>query len=249
MQEEFLTRYLKDDPTAWTGRPRVRVALRDPHGERYLDADDWPLPGTRWTDLALDAATGTLGEEQPGGDGAADLPAPNGIVTFTLPPVTARTEIVGPVALRLWLSSDTRDADVHVRLRQILASGEEFLGIDPSEQPVQPLAQGWLRASHRELDPERSEPYRPFHTHRTRDLLTSGSPVPLDIEIWPTSIVLSEGDTLILEIASSDIPTTQFKIGVDPADRDPAEFDGTYTIHTGPSHPGYLRLPIVMAEP
>jgi predicted acyl esterase len=168
-------------------------------------------------------------------------------VSFRLP-VTTRTEILGPVALRLWLSSETADADIYVRVRQLLASGEEFLGIDPSGKPVQTLAQGWLRASHRELDVDKSEPYRPYHPHTRRDLLTPGVPVPLDIEIWPTSIVLSEGDTLILEVASSDNPAVYFKMGLDPADRDPREFDGTYTVHTGPSHQGYLRLPVISGE-
>lgn len=249
MQEDFLTRFLKDDPTAWVDRPKVSVAVRDPRGERVFEADDWPVPGTQWVDYALDARTGTLLEEQPQHDGSARMPAPGGVVAFELPPAAAPVEILGPVALRVWLSSDSRDADVYVRIRQILASGEEFLGLDPSGNQVQTLAQGWLRASHRELDETRSEPYRPYHTHRQRDFLTEGIPVPLDIEVWPTSIVLAEGDRLVLEVASSDNPAVFFKMGVDPADRDPLDFDGTYTLHTGPSHPGYLRLPIISATP
>jgi predicted acyl esterase len=254
LQEDFFNRFLKDDPAAWTDQPRVRVVVRDPRGERTLDADDWPIPGTRWVDYGLDTTTRHLLEQTPGRDGDAAMPAPDGVLSFTLP-VTARTQICGPAALRVWLSSTTVDADVYVRIRHILASGEEFFGIDPSQQPVQIPALGWLRVSHRELDEARSEPYRPYHPHTKRDLLTPGTPVPLDIEIWPTSIVLSEGDTLVLEIASSDEPgvyfgfgdgpATYLKMGVDPADRNPDEFDGTYTVHTGPSYPGYLRLPIL----
>jgi predicted acyl esterase len=257
MQEDFFNRFLKDDPTAWTDQPRVRVAVRDPQGERTLDAEDWPIPGTQWTDYALDTAKGSLLTEQPTEDATAALPAPDGVVSFTLP-VTERTEILGPVALRVWVSSTTVDADIYIRVRQILASGEEFFGIDASEQPVQLPALGWLRASHRALDEAKSEPYRPYHPHTERDLLTPGVPVPLDIEIWPTSIVLSPGDTLILEVAAKDDPGTYFgfgdgpvnylKMGDSPVDRKPEEFDGTYTVHTGPSYPGYLRLPILPSE-
>ena len=41
--------------------------------------------------------------------------------------------------------------------------------------PHTPIAQGWLRASHRKLDPELSEPYRPFHTHDEQQPLSRAS--------------------------------------------------------------------------
>ena len=59
-----------------------------------------------------------------------------------------------------------------------------------STDPNTPIAMGWLRASHRELDPERSTPYRPYHTHRRRQPLVPGEVYELDVEIWPTCIVV-----------------------------------------------------------
>src|SRR5207244_3094678 len=56
--------------------------------------------------------------------------------------------------------------------------------------PHTPIAQGWLRASHRKLDRALTTPWRPYHTHDETQPLTPGRVYELDIEIWPTSIVL-----------------------------------------------------------
>src|SRR5215472_13717388 len=50
------------------------------------------------------------------------------------------------------------------------------------EGPRIAAAYGWLRASHRKLDPERSTPYRPYHTHDEIQKLTPGDTVPVDVE-------------------------------------------------------------------
>ena len=64
----------------------------------------------------------------------------------------AGTEITGPVAARLFVSSTTADADLFCVLRVLAPDGSDvtFPGaIDPHT----PVAQGWLRVSHRKLDP------------------------------------------------------------------------------------------------
>ena len=55
--------------------------------------------------------------------------------------------------------------------------------------PRTPIAQGWLRASHRKLDPGLTLPYRPYHTHDERQWLKKDEIVRLDVEIWPTCMV------------------------------------------------------------
>ena len=59
--------------------------------------------------------------------------------------------------------------------------------------PHTPIGQGWLRASHRKLDKKLSTPYRPYHSHDKKQPLKTGEVVELDIEIWPTSIVVPAG--------------------------------------------------------
>ena len=70
--------------------------------------------------------------------------------------------------------------------------------------PHTPIAQGWLRASHRKLDQKLSLPYRPYHTHDEKQPLKPGEPVELDIEIWPTSIVVPAGYRIALTVRGKD---------------------------------------------
>jgi predicted acyl esterase len=63
-----------------------------------------------------------------------------------------------------------------------------------------PIAQGWLRASHRKLDKKKSLPYRPWHTHDEKQPLKPGEIYELDVEIWPTCIVVPKGYSIALSI-------------------------------------------------
>ena len=107
-------------------------------------------------------------------------------------PLAEETEITGPLAANLRISSSTADADIFAVFRVFTADLREitFLGaIDPHT----PVAQGWLRASHRKCDETLSTPYRPYHSHDEVQPLQPGRPVDLAVELWPTSIVVPKG--------------------------------------------------------
>ena len=77
-----------------------------------------------------------------------------------------------------------------------------FIG---SNDPRTPIANGWLRASHRKLDPARSLPYRPYHIRTTKPGRSRpDEPVELDVEIWPSSIVVPPGYRLCLSVRGKD---------------------------------------------
>ena len=100
-----------------------------------------------------------------------------------------------------------------------------------------PMALGWLRASHRELDPERSEPYRPCTpTDRALPLLP-GEPTLLEVEIWPTSITLARGDRLRLELVDDDDDLA-------PLTHDHHPPSGA-AIHLGGEHGSHLLVPVI----
>ena len=127
--------------------------------------------------------------------------------------------------------------------------------------PHTPVAQGWLRASHRKLDPSLSQPWRPYHTHDERQMLTPGEMVQLDIEIWPTSIVVPAGYRIGLSVRGRDYEyvvsggrLSNFKnelrgcgpfLHNDPIDRPPEIFGGTTTLHQDGTHQPFLLLPII----
>src|SRR5262249_4537397 len=112
-------------------------------------------------------------------------------------------ELTGPAAAKLFVSSTTDDADVFLILRVFEPGGDEVT-FQGALDPHTPIAHGWLRASHRALDPQLSAPYRPFHPHDQREALTPEEVYQLDVEIWPTCIVIPTGYTLALTVRGKD---------------------------------------------
>ena len=152
------------------------------------------------------------------------------------------TEITGPLACVLWVSSTTEDMDLFLTLRNIGPDGTEILETGQQGAPV-PVAKGWLRVSHRELDPELSLPYRPYHKHLRRLYLTPGEIVKVEIEIWPTSMVFKKGHRIRLDIQPRDgVGSAQYMHY--HADYNSGAIN---TIHAGGDKESYLLLPVIPA--
>src|SRR5262249_58171477 len=103
----------------------------------------------------------------------------------------------------VFASSTTTDADLFLTLRVLDPRGKDVTFVSALD-PAGVVAAGWLRASHRAIDPERSRPYRPWHPHDRAEPLTPGEVVQLDVEIWPTSVVLPVGYRLALTVQGRD---------------------------------------------
>jgi predicted acyl esterase len=145
-------------------------------------------------------------------------------------------------------------------LRLFDPAGKEvtFIG---SNDPRTPIGLGWLRASHRKLDPAKSTPYRPWHTHDEEWPLEPGKPVEVDVEIWPTSIVVPPGYTLALTVGGKDyevdgtdiaLPNAPYPmkgvgpfLHIDKDDRPPAIFATRNTLHFAPGKEPYVLLPVI----
>ena len=266
LQKRFFAYHLKGHSNGWEGQPRVQLQVRHIDeagiGARFVERheNEWPLARTRWTRFFLDPA-GTLNRVPPTGAQGVTFEALGEGLTFVSRPLEAETEITGPLAARLFVSSSTADADLFVIFRVFTPDLREvvFMGaIDPHT----PVAQGWLRASHRKLDPKLSTPWRPYHAHDRKEPLRSGEIVPLDIELWPTSIVVPAGYRLALTVRGRDYEyakstgarLSNFRnelrgcgpfLHDDPRDRPRAVFGGRTTLHTGPQHPAYVMLPVI----
>ena len=121
-------------------------------------------------------------------------------------------------------------------------NGEEVVFVGAHEPTL--VTRGWLQASHRKLDPERIQPYRPYHSHDDIQKIAPGKVIELDIEIWPTSIVCSVGYRLVLTLAGCyfEYGTLGRMLHYDPLDRPEAEFGGLITIHIGSGMASYLLL-------
>jgi uncharacterized protein len=245
LQQRFLDHYLKGADNGWENEPRVMLAIRDAEQVTWRGEESWPLERTRWTDMHLELGKRELTRDAGQTDEQISYVTQEDSITLGTAPFDTEVEVTGPVVLKLWVSSTTADTDVYVRLGRVDADGHEVLAAGPSGNRVS-LAQGYLRASHRRLDPDRSLPYRPFHTHDQTQPLTPGEVVELDIEIWPTSIVFPAGSTMILEIGGKELPHSHF-VRDDETDRPSDVFNSVVTLYSGPSTPSRLVLPVIPA--
>ena len=160
-------------------------------------------------------------------------------VSFETAPMKADTEVTGPIKLVLWISSTQKDMDIFATIRNIGLDGKDVWEVGQQGQQV-PVAKGWLRASHRKLDPDMSLPYRPYHAHNERWWLRPGEPVACEVEIWPACMVFKQGHRIRLDIQPRD------GVGAAPYLHYPAAYNtgGENTVHTGGSMASYLLLPI-----
>jgi len=249
VQKRFLEQWLKGIDTGITREPPVKLAIRYGHDHyEWRYEKEWPIARTQWTEYYLDASKGSLATKPPREENSVSFEADPGAaktrVTFSTAPFEQDTEITGPINLHLWVSSSIDDADLFVIIRNFGPDNCEvtFLGPSPLGSTVA-AAYGWLRLSHRKLDPQRSRPYRPYHTHDELQKVRPGEIIPVEIEIWPTSVVFERGHRLMLEVGSKDDDSTGFTfIHADPRDRIQT---GTNLIHTGGSFNSYLLLPII----
>ncbi len=260
LQLRFFDHFLKGEDNGWDREPRVLLQVRHLTEFEQRAEDAWPLASTQWTRLYLNPAEQALSWEPAAGESAITYEALGDGVTFTTPPLEQAVEITGPVATKLYVSSNRIDADIFVVLRAFAPDGQE-VDFQGALDPHTPLGNGWLRASHRKLDPALSTEYLPYHTHDEYQPLLMGEIYELDIEIWPTSVVLPPGFRIALTVLGQDFErpvegaviqsfVNPFRgsgpfIHTNPQDRPVEIFGGQQTLYGGGAHGSYLLLPVI----
>jgi uncharacterized protein len=261
LQKRFFDYFLKGERNGWERQPKVQLQVR--HVDRFVERheNEWPIKRTQWTKYFLHPGAHTLERKSADSPGSLTYDGFGDGITFLSTPLDRETEITGPIAAKLFVSSSTEDADLFLVFRVFTPDLKEvvFMGaIDPHT----PIAQGWLRASHRKLDPKLSTDYRPYHTHDRKQPLKPGEIVELDVEIWPTCIVVPAGHRIALTVRGKDYEwqkatgakLSNFKnellgcgpfLHNDPRDRPPAVFGGKVTLHMGPQQPSYILIPTI----
>ncbi|GHH73168.1 acyl esterase [Promicromonospora soli] len=240
-QRRFLDHVVKGEDNGWADQPRVRLETRrtrDDRPVRYVDA--WPVPADH-RPLYL-TADGRLAPAPPAEAGSVTYRGeghrPGDRASFSYR-FEQETELTGGMNLVLWVSTDGDDLDLFAVIRKFDAAGRHvpFFGYNGFADDA--VAKGWLRASHRELDPERSRPDRPWHTHAREERLLPGQIVPVEIEILPSSTVFEAGSQLRVDVLGHD------------ADRYPGfrhrrnRNRGRHHIHVGGRYDSRLVVPVV----
>ena len=266
LQKRFFDHFLKGIDNGWEKTPPVTLNIRHP-GERFelRFEQEWPIARTEWTKLYLDCANLKLVTEPPTEETSLTYDAMGDGVTFWLEPQGEPLEITGPMASKLFVSSSTSDADLFCVVRLFDPNDNEvtFMG---STDPNTPIAFGWLRASHRALDPGKTTFWRPYHPHDRTEPLTPGDVYECDVEIVASSIVVPAGWWLAFTIRGKDYeytgPLDEFgklfhyatrgtggMTHNDPDNRPPAIFDNRVTLSSGGGREAFLLVPVIPPRP
>ncbi len=233
----FYDHVIKGKDNGWDRTPRVRLSVLDPGGQDQVNRpeDDYPLARVIETPLYLQAGSRTLATAPSAEETSASYDAVHDTVVFDYA-IDRDVELTGPMSLRLWLETDGYDADVFVYVRKADAQGNPLLATIPPGLPWQG-AHGRLRATHRELDPERSTPLRPVPAHLSPAPVQPGEPVRLDIAIWPAGMAWHAGQRLQVVISGHELsvmhPLDALNVSA-----------GTHRIHTGGRYDSHLLVPV-----
>jgi predicted acyl esterase len=257
-QLRFCDHFLKGEDNGWLDTPRVRYELR----ERFYDgrtgfADAWPLPDTEYVALHLHGRTRTLQARpaQTQREVVYDATAPNtesGRAVF-MHRFERDTELTGYMKLKLWVSTDSGDdMDLFVGLRKLDRRGREVHFADFNHIEHGLLARGWLRVSHRQLDEARSTAWQPWLKHERVLKLAPDEVVPVEIEIWPSSTLFRQDETLQLIVQGGSIAYTRsnplpLQHGRICTRHDETVNVGRHTIHCGGvRYDSHLLVPTVV---
>jgi predicted acyl esterase len=245
LQKRFLDRFLKNDTTAMDGVAPVRLEINDDRfSYKVLVSTTWPVENTDYRELHLDAATDTLITEPSSAAFCAQTatdPANRVVFDYIF---TEPTDLVGHMALTLFVEAEEADdLDLFVGIEKLDRDGNEVYFFSASGGNANgPVSRGWLRASRRALNRQRSTPWRPVPAHGEPAPLAPGQIVETHIAIMPSATTFHPDETLRLVIQSWSGPG-QFEGG------ETRQWDtigrGRCRVHTGAGHPSRLLIPIL----
>jgi predicted acyl esterase len=208
---------------------------------RWRSEHEWPLKRTQWREFYLGGpANGLHGQllESAGGEQTRrvefDPLSPEANhgeprLVYRTEPFAKEMELTGPMALYLQAASSAPDIDWLV-----------FVADEGPDGKARELCKGWLRSSHRKIDPARSTPAQPYHSHLAAEPMQPGTVYEFPIEIWPTCNVFKAGHRLRLEIANADSI-----IASNGRPHVTIKAKATNTVHEGGRKPSRLVVPVI----
>lgn len=215
--------WLKGADSGIMDEPRVKIWVMGANRWRY--SDEWPLKEIRWRKLYLDSwerlrwtpFTPASRDGMDAPDCFVQMPLSQTRrvqkLAYMTDPLPDDIEITGPLSLHFWAEIDQEDTNWIIIIKDCgpdvsvqTAREGEMERPDVFEREV---TRGWLKASHREIDEERSSPGQPFHplTRSAQKPVTPGRINRYDVAIAPTSNVFKKGHRICLEITAMDVPT------------------------------------------
>jgi hypothetical protein len=244
-QLQFFDRYLRGRNVPEP--PRVRLEVREARDviASVRVEDSWPLDRTQWRPLFLTAA------------GLATAPPlAAGQITFAMGArmrsrgacwewaIPADTELTGPMALRLWVEPHGAD-DIELFAGVEKWRGRTYIPFEGSYGFGRDrITTGWLKASLRALDEQRSRPFDPVPTCSHRQPLVPGQVVQADVALGPSATLFKAGEILRLVVAGRWLWPRNPLTGQFPAAYQQSP-NGSCTLHWGPNRQARLLVPII----
>lgn len=251
-QIQFFNRFLKGIDNRVKYWPGVMLEVREKFfvGD-YRSEKEWPLARTKYTRLFLSASDGKLSylpltESSQTRYKVDNINDKNQNVQFEIK-FGQQTELTGYMNLKLWVQAEgSDDMDLFVAVEKIDRTGYVVPFPFFSYHDDGPVALGWLRVSHRELDKKKSTLYQPIHKHQKEIKLKPGEIVPVEIEIWPSSTLFERGEKLRLILQGSDIYS--YHDGTLTSEHTATVNHGEHVIHTGGAFDSFLLVPVIPAD-
>jgi putative CocE/NonD family hydrolase len=211
--------HLRTVPRSFYLRSGGRMTPARPKAGEDGDSYSYPAPAPDVIEPGPDAGGAQAGQLA----WKAPVP-PGGSVAYTSPPFSKDMVVAGPASVDLWLSSTATDTDLQATVTEVRPDGQETY-----------VQRGWLRASHRRLDPKLSTALRPYQTHFRRDAkpLVPGKPAHMRFEVFPFAHAFREGSRLRIWI---EAPTGHTGFWAFQPVPDPA----VNTVLHDPDHPSRL---------
>jgi predicted acyl esterase len=269
-----------EDRVGWSepGKvPLVDMVLRkgdlgfnDPTAEQAFPRrteNEWPIARTQYTkyyltpDKSLTTSQPTIIHPQKlSYEALGTLKSPQ-VLQFTTEAFASQTEITGHITAHLSVSvtphigqtSLPRDIDLFLTLRHISPAGKEVYYTGTAGDPI-PLCKGWLRVSLRQINTShhKHRPYLPYRDYFERDVqpVQPGEVYPVDVEVWPTNVVLEPGAKLVFEVASGDTQGSGIFTHSGEEDRNEEKLKGRNHLHfcVGRGWENYVTLPVIPAK-
>jgi hypothetical protein len=252
-QRQFFDRFLKGIDSEVKYWPKVSLEIRERFFVgNYRSEDEWPIARTQYTTLFLNANQGKMSrspseEEHQTHYNVDDIADKTENARFEYR-FDEKTELTGHMKLKLWVqAAGSDDMDLFVAIEKIDRTGDKVPFQFYCNHEDGPVALGWLRVSHRELDEKETTPYQPVHKHRRETKLNAGEIVPAEIEIWPSSTLFERGETLQVIVQGSDIysyrlPESQIIEHASTVNK------GEHVIYTGGKYDSQLLIPVIPAD-
>ncbi len=256
-RRKFFDHFLKGINNGWENTPVVRYSLHDFEGNNQtsIESETFPPREVEYRKLYLDGRTQELLDDKTSNESSVKY-ATEGPVTLAsfLYTFDKRTEIVGYPKLKLWVEAEGHDdMDVYVGLHKLDKNGnmvQQFTipnhcakNYDLTDKGASILrykgSTGRLRVSMRHLDETKSTDEIPYHTFDRSEKLSAGEIVSIEIDMYPTGIIMYPGEQLRLVVSATDEAGSMMPgpPAVKPNNK------GFHVIHCGGIYDSYLQLP------